>query len=322
MKTTTIIRPRDASAKTTNSITPQQFLTTLRQGATLAESEAKLLQTAALAAKPSGWIAKGDQQAAPVLDDIKAKLGATLTRPLTEAESREAKALLSQFEHATQAKSSLVHRLVNDRKLAVPANTTWVGPPAWNVQDAAQKLLDQANASGRPVACLFNDAVLLASPGGYSSEAVAAWGAQMNERFPASWVNELSSRVEARVTEEAGKSEVAALSATAPRSLDQLIDWARKDPNRNYIIAGLCDLKHPKEISAWVAHYIDVMPALSAQDVKPGKRPPSAAQARETAIANMRFWVNEREGSAPGTKALWNEAIEKAADRLSTSMWQ
>jgi hypothetical protein len=42
----------------------------------------------------------------------------------------------------------------------------------------------------------------------------------------------------------------------------------------------------------------------------------SPAEAKDAAMKNMRFWINEREGAVSGTEKAWNAAFDEVAKTL------
>jgi hypothetical protein len=86
------------------------------------------------------------------------------------------------------------------------------------------------------------------------------------------------------------------------RSREQLVaDLSAKDP-KSPVIEGMSTVTHPDEMKALAQHYVDAAPKLW-----PGKTP---ERARATALANMRFWINDRGNGADGTEPQWNRAIK------------
>lgn len=178
-------------------------------------------------------------------------------------------------------------------------------PSEWfgDVDNAAAKLAKAANDSGKAQYVDFNGTNLIALPGQSAKDVVNGWRDGTGLKNPLSG---LQYEVESRKGDEVAKKDLAALAKTKPRSLSNVMAdlESKKSYGAGAFMAGLCELKHPAEIKSFVEHFLENPP-------KPKDKEVTDAEARKTAIGNIRFWVNERGGAARGTEASWNKALDE-----------
>lgn len=182
---------------------------------------------------------------------------------------------------------------------AVAFPSDWFG----DVDSAAAKLVAAANKSGKPQYVDFNSHFLIASPGQTATDVVADWRTASTGRNP---LGNMSYEVERRGADEATKRDLLAVAKQPPRSLSKVLGDLQKlidkGDYKSPMLAGLCELKHPKEIKAFVEHYLE-------NPERKGDTPIDTA--RKAAEENIKFWVNVREGASPGTEASWNTALDE-----------
>jgi hypothetical protein len=157
--------------------------------------------------------------------------------------------------------------------------------------------------------------VLCAQPEDDLSKVVGGWDNQLLERMPGSWLVDLQARLETKVDREAERSG----SPKPPRRLEELIGWAKRAHGyADYLLNGLAELRHPDEIRLWVRHFVDMSPELPFRDAETGEKP-TAPEAQQLAIENMKGWVNEFGTVAEGSAEHWNRAIAELAQSLKKS---
>jgi hypothetical protein len=178
-----------------------------------------------------------------------------------------------------------------------------------HVDNAAAKLVAAANSTGKPAYVDFNGTNLIAMPGSKATDVVKDWSAAMGAiKNP---LGDLSYKVETRAEDEAARNTLLTLSKQPPRPLGNIMQALEAKVSAGEygfaMMAGLCELQHPKEIKAFIEHVLE----------NPPKKDPaqSTDAARTIARDNITFWVRDRGGAQRGTESTWLNTladVEKA----------